>query len=129
MKTLTLRIKREPFNLILIGFKNIEYRDIRPSNASRHVYFAHKGIVYRNLANIPDGCDVTVKPIKYDALRLINGYTKNAPELTVEVVDTQFYFLTDENNNDIIKTDKNGTEYYVSIIEYHLGEILSTLNV
>ena len=63
MKTLTLTIKVQYFNEILSGTKTTEYREIKP--------FWTKKLEGKQ---------------KYDRIRMINGYSRNAPELIVELI-------------------------------------------
>ncbi|RLD59397.1 MAG: hypothetical protein DRJ05_06455 [Bacteroidetes bacterium] len=86
MEKLTTTIRREPLCEILKGTKKVEYREIKEYWEKRLQ--------------------------KYQApflLRLINGMSKNAPELTVIVLK--------------IKRDS-----YNGLFELHLGEIVETKN-
>ena len=87
METLTTTIRRPYLVEILHGTKPIEYRDIKP-------YW-------------------TDRLAKYHApflLRLINGMSKNAPEVTVTVTK-------------VMKSRKYPDQY-----ELHLGEVIHTKN-
>ena len=75
-KILTLNIKQIPFNQILKGEKNIEYRDLKPSTMNRYTWVeAETGNRYLR---------------KFDALRLCVGRTAWSDRMLVEVVDTTF---------------------------------------
>ena len=75
-KILTLNIKQIPFNQILKGEKNIEYRDLKPSTMNRYTWVeAATGNRYLR---------------KFDALRLCVGRTAWSDRMLVEVVDTTF---------------------------------------
>jgi hypothetical protein len=60
MKTLTLRLKKKWFNMILSGEKTEEYRDIK--------------LFYDRLFKK-----------EYNCIRFINGYATNAPEFFIEL--------------------------------------------
>lgn len=129
MKKLTLRIKRDYFNAILSGQKAVETREVKPTNATRLVYFTCDGKDYRRQQDVPDsGKPVYVTPVHYDSLLLINGYRKNAPRLLVEVKSAEFIIVADENGNDLTY-ERDGEEYLCSIVEYRLGRVLNKENV
>ena len=129
MKVLTLQIDKECFLDILNGRQNIEHRYVYPSNVTRYVYFRHNGIDYKRQEDIPDdGANIEVIPVKYDALYLINGRRKNAPRLKVEIKSAEYIIFTDEEGNDLTKTE-NGIEYLISQVWYNLGKVISTENV
>lgn len=130
MKTLTLRIKRNYFDAILSGKKTTETREVKPATATRYIYFTHRGKDYRRQRDIPrDEFPVHITPVHYDRLLLINGYHADAPRLTVEVKDANFFFLTDERDEYIIQPDEKGEEYLAAIVEYKLGQIINAENV
>lgn len=129
MKVLTLQINKECFQDILNGKQDVEHRYVYPSNVSRYVYFRHDGKEYKRQEDIPDDDkEIEVIPIKYDALYLINGRRKDAPRLTVEVKSAEYVIFTDEEGNDMTKTE-NGVEYLISQVWYHLGKVINTENV
>lgn len=129
MKVLTLQINKECFQDILNGKQDVEHRYVYPSNVSRYVYFIHDGKEYKRQEDIPDDDkEIEVIPIKYDALYLINGRRKDAPRLTVEVKSAEYVIFTDEEGNDLTKTE-NGVEYLISQVWYHLGKVINTENV
>ncbi|NOX47490.1 MAG: hypothetical protein GXO89_11000 [Chlorobi bacterium] len=86
MEKLTTTIRREPLSEILEGTKKVEYREMKE-------YWEKRLQKYQT-------------PF---LLRLINGMSKNAPELTVIVLR--------------IKRDS-----YNGLFELHLGEIIETKN-
>ena len=109
--TLTLQIKRDSFDAILRGDQTTESRWVYPSN--KGLYF--NPIEIREKGFTPDelGFDVSgdediiyfdtlgtvLSTLKdYDYLRLINGRRKNAPELTVEIIDASPEINVDEND-------------------------------
>lgn len=116
MSRLALQITRPCFVDILEGRQTVESRYVYPRNAKKYV----------DEIEHPDG-SVEVKPKHYDMLWLINGHRKDAPRLEVEVVSEEFIILTDEDGNDLT-FEENGVEYLASMVEYHLGKILSTEN-
>jgi hypothetical protein len=85
MKVLTLQIKGESFKKILSGEQKKETRAIWPSNANRHIV---------------QKMGEPIVPVIYDALYLINGRRKDSPRLLVEVIDTEFYVIVDEKDNE-----------------------------
>ncbi len=129
MKKLTLQIKKENFDTILNGTQKIEHRFVYPTNVTRYVYFKHNGKVYKHQSDIPeDDLPIEIVPVEYDILYLINGRRKDAPRLTVEIKNAEFIIFTDDDGNDMTFT-KNGEEYLVCQVWYHLGKILSTENI
>lgn len=69
MKVLSLSIKENYFDDIVAGIKKDEFREIRPNNAARYVYYKADGKEYKDGADIPeDAKEIEVLPIKYDAL-------------------------------------------------------------
>jgi len=129
MKALTLRIKKEYFYAILNGEKTTETREVKPTTASRLVFFTHKGKTYRRERDLPnDDAPVSITPVHYDRLLLINGYHANAPRLTVEVKKADFFFLADENGEDVTYM-YNGEKYHMAFVEYTLGKVLSANDV
>ncbi len=127
-KVLTLQIDRECFQAILKGQQKVEHRYVYPYNAKKYVYYECEGKSYKTDTEIPEGMsDVTVIPIKYNALYLINGRRKDAPRLLVEVEKAKFYIMTDENGKDL--TYKyNDEEYFACQVWYHLSNIVFTEN-
>lgn len=120
MKKLTLQADKKLFNSILKGEKKVE-RFIYPNNAKRYV-------VEEESEDEDGELIVTVTPVHYDVLRLRNGRKENAPVIEVEVKESEFVILTDENGNDLT-FEENGEEFYVCQVWYTLGNILSTENI
>lgn len=117
METLTLQITRNSFCKILEGKQRTEHRFIYPSTASRYILQHDNG----------DGtCDIEL--LYYDSLRLINGRRKDSPRLTIEVLGADIIEYVGEDGEVAKTTDRNGTEYYVYGISYHLGNIISSEN-
>ena len=132
MKTLSLIIKREFFDKILSGEKTIEFREIRPTTASRYIYYINNDngqiVAPKDIKDAPDTPGgYSYEPIKYDAIRLFVGYNKNRASAVVEVKDAQIYEITDENN-EVIIYEHEGQEYPLSEIRYTLGKVLEKEN-
>lgn len=120
-KILKLQIDRPCFKAILKGEQKVEHRFVRPSNAKRYVI--------EEDTKDENGDDVTiVTPVHYDALYLINGRRADASRLLVEILDSEFVILTDEDGHDLVE-EINGEEYYICQVWYHLGNVLQTENV
>lgn len=130
MNVLTLSIKQKHFDDILKGVKKEEFREIRPNNAKRYVYYKADGAICKNGDDIPeDAQDVEVLPVKYDALKLVTGeYKGKRPFVIIEVKSTEVQFLTDDEDNDITY-EHEGEEYVASQIKYELGDILDRSNI
>ena len=128
-KVLTLQIDKQYFQAILKGEQKIEHRNIYPSNVTRYVFFEADGKVYKRQEDIPeDILEITVVPVWYDALYLINGRRKDAPRMLIEVEKVEYQILTDEDGNDLT-FEENGESYLVSQVWYYLGEVLGAENV
>ena len=107
----------------------MEHRYIYPSNESRYVRYLCEGKEYKKLYDTPDNdSPIETIPVKYDALYLINGRRKDAPRLTVEIVDAEVVRIVDEDGNEITY-EENGLVYSQCQIWYHLGKIISTENI
>lgn len=130
MKVLTLNIKQKFFDEIKTGRKTVEEREIRPSTINRYVYFVDdetkKEISAKEYMAQSDDAIYSMKPIKYDALKLITGAynAKHRPYMVVEIKNAEIFFLTDENN-EVISYEVNGNEMLAAIIDYTLGKVLS----
>ena len=75
-------------------------------------------------AELPEEGEVELKPIKYDAIKLLTGaYTGKLPYIIVEVKVAEAVILTDENGNDIVY-EHQGEEYLAAQMDYTLGKIL-----
>lgn len=126
MKVLTLSIKQKYFDEILSGKKTNEVREIRPTNAKKYIKYVCDGKEYDE-EDLPSDGDVSIKPIMYDAIKLLTGaYSGTRPYIIVECKDAGVYLLTDENGDDIIYEYK-GKEYVAAEIEYTLGKVLESI--
>ena len=112
-KRLTLQIDRPCFKDILNGVRDIEHRFIYPSNAKRYI-----------IQNEDD-----IRCVEYDELYLINGRRKEAPRLSVSVKEAEFIVFADEDGSYLTEKDKNGEDFIICQVWYHLGKVLSTENV
>ena len=111
MNILTLSIKQKYFDEILAGKKTHEYREIRPTNAKKYITYLCGGKEYPADAELPEEGEAELKPIKYDAIKLLTGaYTGKRPYIIVEVKNAEAVILTDENGNDIVY-EYQGEEY------------------
>lgn len=120
MKKLTLNADKKLFNAVLKGEKEVK-RFIYPYNAKHYVVEEESEDENGELV-------VTVTPVHYDVLRLRNGRKENAPVIEIEVKESYFVVLTDEDGNDLT-FEQNGEEFYVCQVWYTLGNILSTENI
>lgn len=124
MNILTLSIKQKYFDEILAGEKTHECREIRPTNAKKYITYLCGGKEYQVDEELPEEGDVDIKPIKYDAIKLLTGeYKGKRPYAIVEVKDAEVTILTDEDGNDIIY-EYNSEEYLAARIDYTLGKVL-----
>lgn len=121
MKTLTLQIDKKCFQAILNGEQKVEHRNIYPSNAKRYV-------IENEVVDESGETTITVTPVHYDALKLINGRRKNAPTLVVQVVSSEFIIFTDDEGEDLTY-EENGKTYLMCQVWYTLGKVLETYNV
>ena len=132
MKVLTLSIKQKWFDEILAGKKTQEFREIRPTNAKKYIYYVLNGKQYANEDELPDESeeqgDIDVRPIKYDAIKFLTGaYTGKRPWALVEVKDAHVNLFCDENGNDIIY-ECDGKEYIAAQIVFDLGKVIDKSN-
>ena len=132
MKILTLSIKQKWFDEILAGKKTQEFREIRPTNAKKYIYYVLNGKQYANEDELPDESeeqgDIDVRPIKYDAIKFLTGaYTGKRPWALVEVKDAHVNLFCDENGNDIIY-ECDGKEYIAAQIVFDLGKVMDKSN-
>ena len=117
LEVLTLQIKRDSFKEILKGRQKTEHRFVYPRNAKQYLVEKENG----------DGtCDVEV--VGYDALQLINGRKKDAPRLLVKVNGIKVIQMDDEKTGEPLTFVDNGDTYYVTQMEYELGDVLQTEN-
>lgn len=125
MNILTLSIKQKFFDEILAGTKTHEYRDIRPTNAKKYIIYLCNGKEYKvDDEDLPEEGEIKLKPIKYDAIKLLTGeYKGKRPYIIIEVKDAEAVILSDDEGNDIIY-EYNGEEYLAAQMDYTLGEIL-----
>lgn len=115
MKTLTLQITAGNFESILKGEQKIETRRCDSLMLIKRHYFENEN---GELDLIP-----------YEALKLINGRKKDAPELLVKVTGIGWCDYRDENDEPITLEDvKTGEEIIITDVEYDLGEIIEYKN-
>ena len=106
MKILHLTLKKEPFDVMIIGEKVNEYRKYTPWLKSRLYY-----------------PDMRIK--EYDIVRFKNGYKKDSPAFDVEYNYFEFSPIT------ITHTYSSGFTFTVkkNDICIHLGKVLKTYNI
>ena len=114
---MTLQIKRDSFKEILKGRQKTEHRFVYPRNAKQYLVEKDNG----------DGTS-DVQVVGYDALQLINGRQKEAPRLLVKVEGIKVIQMDDEETGEPLTFVDNGETYYVTQMEYELGEILQKEN-
>lgn len=143
--TLTLQIKKDSFDAILRGDQTIESRWVYPSNKS--LYFDpievrekgftpdelgfelsdDEGIIYFDTLGTVLGA-----PRDYAYLRLINGRRKDAPELTVEVIEVSHEIYVDNDDKSYLIEDTYRGKKVGCIalgVNYTLGRIVETKNI
>ena len=91
MKILTLQIKRPYLEDILSGTKTKEYREIRPKNADKYI-IQNPDAEYE---------DQWLQPVKYDAIKFLNGYATDRPEVVIEITNSEIELSVDENGEEI----------------------------
>ena len=124
MNVLTLSIKQKYFDEILAGKKTHEYREIRPTNAKKYITYLCGGKEYKADEELPEEGEVELKPIQYDAIKLLTGeYKGKRPYIIVGVKAVEAVILTDENGEDITY-EYQGEEYLAAQIDYTLGKVL-----
>lgn len=129
MKVLTLSIKQKFFDEILAGKKTHEIREIRPTNAKKYIVYECNGKDYPADAELPEDGEISLKPIKYDAIKLLTGeYKGKRPYLIVEVKNAEVFIMTDEDGNDIVYNYK-GEEYLAAQVDFELGKIIDKSNI
>lgn len=126
MNILTLSIKQKFFDEILAGIKTHEYREIRPTNAKKYITYLCGGKEYKADEELPEEGEIELKPIKYDAIKLLTGaYSGKRPYIIIEVKKAEAIILTDDNGEDIIYEYK-GEEYLAAQMDYTLGKVLES---
>jgi hypothetical protein len=105
-----LELKSTPKEMraVASGEKKVITREIRPSNARRHV-----------LLNDSEECTGV---IEYYALRL-SSWQLPGVSILVSIKRTMLMEIEDENGN-LVHYEQNGKSYQMVDIDYHLGAIL-----
>lgn len=89
MNILHLTLKKEWFDMILSGEKKEEYRKIKPHWIKRLVWLKEEEIfdcIIDVLENCPEDFESDDAGFRhYDAVLFRNGYSKNAPEMLVNI--------------------------------------------
>ena len=100
MNVLTLSIKQKYFDEILAGKKTHEYREIRPTNAKKYITYLCGGKEYKADEELPEEGEIELKPIKYDAIKLLTGeYKGKRPYMIIEVKSAEAVILTDAHSD------------------------------
>ena len=104
--------------------KKHECREIRPTNAKKYITYMCGGKEYQVDEELPEEGEVELKPIKYDAIKLLTGeYKGKRPYIIIEVKNAEAVILTDENGDDIVY-EYQGEEYLAAQMDYTLGKVL-----
>lgn len=124
MKTLTLIIKQKFFDQIIDGTKKAETREIRAKTAHKYIcYEDAEGDIYQKNTDVPEGIEVDVVPVKYDALQLYVGYNKGRASALVEVKSADIVIITNEDG-EAVEYEYDGRTYLMAEIDYQLGNII-----
>ena len=124
MKILTLSIKQKYFDEIMAGTKKQEFREIRPSNGKKYFNYACDGKEYEDGEDLPEDGEVTLSPVKYDAIKFLTGeYKGKRPFAIVQVKSAEVQILTDDDGEDVVYMHE-GEEYLAAQIVYDLGEVI-----
>lgn len=119
MNILTLIIKQSYFDEIVAGKKTEEYREVKPTTASKYIYYVdEQGNPYKPSALPPEDVPLELELIKYDAIQFYVGYNADRDSALVEVKDAILDIYEEETY--VYK----GEEYNLSVITYKLGKIL-----
>lgn len=116
MKVLDLIIKQKYLDAILAGRKVQEFREIRPTTEKKYIQLDSEGYAVED-------ANGNCVPVKYDAIRFYVGYEKDRDTALVEVVGAHTEIFVDENNEPI-KYDYKGEDYYAEQVVYDLGKVL-----
>ena len=147
--TLYLPIKQIYFDEIIEGSKKKEFREIKPTTYKKYLKCDLKGnpFVDTSLIDMEDPlCDDInvwnngVFPLlpndKHKYLHLAVGYNKERDEALVEIVNTSFEPLLDEEGNTFRFDEENGKAFRCENgrlcfwnIVYHLGKILKVQRI
>lgn len=119
MKILTLIIKQCYFDEIVAGKKTEEYREVKPTTASKYIYYVdEQGNQYKPSALPPEDVPLEEKLIEYDAIQFYVGYNADRDSALVEVKDAVLDIYQEETY------EYKGEIYMLSVITYKLGKIL-----
>lgn len=117
MKTITLQIKKQFLDEILLGKKKEEFREIRPNNSKKYIeYF------------IAEDGEEDVRPIPVNRIQFFNGYAKDRPEVIIEVMSAEIEYIVDEAG-EFVEYEEKGEIYLTSQMVYSLGKIVSKKNI
>ncbi|MDY3529161.1 hypothetical protein PG593_05160 [Riemerella anatipestifer] len=119
MKVLTLQIKRNFLDEILVGKKTDEFRDILPKNEKKYC----KIVLHED-----ESYEVT-EVVKYDAIRFFNGYKTDRPEVLIEVKNAFVDFEVNGKGEPVEWEMEDGSTYPICCMVYQLGKVLERKNI
>lgn len=118
MSNLTLSIKQKYFDAILSGEKKIETRELRPKTSDKYLLYDKEG-------NLVFTENDEIKTKDYKTITFLTGaYKGTRPKMVVEVLSSEVVMYEDEKGELILLKDENQEEYYASVIEYKLGNVI-----
>ena len=121
MKVLHLTLKKKWFDMILSGEKKEEYREIKEYWWMRLVQCGETCKPYpAPFEVLPPQEWKMIMPKEYDTVIFKNGYSKNAPEMEVELKEIKIGVPIAEWTDD---------DYLKNYFTLSLGKILSTKNI
>jgi len=119
MKILHLTLKKKWFDMIASGEKKEEYREVKPYWINRLTW--HEYHKLGEIEMIHALCKKeTFKSKFYDAVTFKNGYQKDSPTITLELLDIHYGY---PSNLDWIDPPYGGKWYFVIV----LGNIIKPL--
>lgn len=128
MKTLSLKTRPTHIQDIVSGHRDCEIREIRPQNSHKYIEYFDKSDpskVYKTYEDVPDDVEIDVRPLKYDALRLI----ADDGNILVRIKNIEIYIVVEEDkdgNTFALTYHYKGKEYVITHIHYYLGEIIES---
>ena len=114
MKILTLTLNKKPFDVMITGEKNREYRKMKEGSKIKK---GNRGKLYDIKTNY-------TQPKIYDYVEFTNGYGKERPSFTALFIKTSII-------NSVNETYSNGltVKYDEPVYCIELGDIIETKNI